>query len=768
MRKADPHTANGTCVRCEVPQFARNHYFTGKLLEARDFVDEQDFHLGKQRRHNQRLHGSGTVCGLKVVQHPNPACRDRYVVVEPGVAIDCCGREIVVEHEQLVDVRALLPAEWFDGVRDGDGAATHVVQICVRYAECGIEEIPVLFDDCAEEGECEPNRILESHDFGVIVDPRPKPRRPRKPVVNWASTLNVARPVRAAVDDSAKRVWVLTERPAALVEFDLSSGALLATRTLDVTPLDVALAPDGETVFVAVADKNGRAAVRGFGSDLDEAGDFSLTPNWAGVTAARAAVDPAGRLWLAAALGTKSVIGLWNDPHDTGAAAKAITHAEGAAMTDAALTTDGSRLVVALDRDQNIVVVRGEGSSLVTAELAVDGKASAVALAETTAGTELYVADADARTVSIYDARWSAAQPLRAVGTPVDMSADVVALAAEPGGRWLYALVAGAAGGEVVAVDTHRAALGEAQAAADPAPVGRDPRALMMAGGGEALYAVYHGSADRIGGVAVLKVSEVSCGAILDRTIDGCPDCEGDCVVLATIADYVPGADFTDDVIDNLADRRILASTEVLTEVVRCLIEHGGGGRGPQGPPGKEGPRGPQGPPGDGLDATYAHICAISWRHAGHIKVDLLRNDPLQVAFDADVRDRDIHSNSFRVLRKTAQGCWCQVDPAPDPNDLRGRLHGINFDTRCKIGSFQLPANPGGVNTLVNGLEFYPDQPFSPGEYRVEILGDLIRDGARGRGLDANHEPPWFPTAGYHSGDRVEGGTFHSYFTVTD
>ncbi len=89
---------NGThhvCTECDILQLARNNYFTGKLLVERDFTDEQRYTMGKLRRHNQKLHGWGTVCGLKVKQHPNPACQSQYVVVEPGTAIDCCGREIL-------------------------------------------------------------------------------------------------------------------------------------------------------------------------------------------------------------------------------------------------------------------------------------------------------------------------------------------------------------------------------------------------------------------------------------------------------------------------------------------------------------------------------------------------------------------------------------------------------------------------------------------------------------------------------------------------
>ena len=86
MAHTHGHNGNGTCVECATPQLARNNYFTGKLLVERDFREEQDYFLGKDRRHNQELHGWGVVCGLKVKQHPDENCRDRYVIVEPAPA----------------------------------------------------------------------------------------------------------------------------------------------------------------------------------------------------------------------------------------------------------------------------------------------------------------------------------------------------------------------------------------------------------------------------------------------------------------------------------------------------------------------------------------------------------------------------------------------------------------------------------------------------------------------------------------------------------
>src|ERR1700748_3411821 len=126
------------CVECDIPQLARNNYFTGKLLVERDFTDEQHYFMGKERRHNQRLHGWGAVCGLKVSPHPNPACADRYVLIDPGTAIDCCGREILVRHQECFDFKARYLENWQaqNGPNEKPSDTPVELQICISYREC--------------------------------------------------------------------------------------------------------------------------------------------------------------------------------------------------------------------------------------------------------------------------------------------------------------------------------------------------------------------------------------------------------------------------------------------------------------------------------------------------------------------------------------------------------------------------------------------------------------------------------------------------------
>ncbi|HKE47472.1 MAG TPA: hypothetical protein VKB52_05370 [Rhodanobacteraceae bacterium] len=80
------------CVPCDVPPLCRNAFFTGKLLTERDFTLEQRYFIDKLRLHHLALHGWGIACGLGLKPHPH--CPSLRIVIEPGLAIDGCGREI--------------------------------------------------------------------------------------------------------------------------------------------------------------------------------------------------------------------------------------------------------------------------------------------------------------------------------------------------------------------------------------------------------------------------------------------------------------------------------------------------------------------------------------------------------------------------------------------------------------------------------------------------------------------------------------------------
>jgi hypothetical protein len=92
----------------------RVHYFSGQLLTPEDLQAEQDYHRQMRYLHN-RLLGRGIVQGFEVAVGAGDT-----VTVSPGVAIDGCGRELVLTGEvqvELIDPAApdgyrVLVATW--------------------------------------------------------------------------------------------------------------------------------------------------------------------------------------------------------------------------------------------------------------------------------------------------------------------------------------------------------------------------------------------------------------------------------------------------------------------------------------------------------------------------------------------------------------------------------------------------------------------------------------------------------------------------------
>src|SRR6266513_787385 len=83
-----------------ITDIERLNYYEGEFLGALDFQAEQEYHRDMRRRHNVGQHTWGIVSGVDLVLIPNgltaangPAV-DIYV--QPGIAIDGFGREIVV------------------------------------------------------------------------------------------------------------------------------------------------------------------------------------------------------------------------------------------------------------------------------------------------------------------------------------------------------------------------------------------------------------------------------------------------------------------------------------------------------------------------------------------------------------------------------------------------------------------------------------------------------------------------------------------------
>lgn len=166
-----------TCCAAIPPEFVRLRYFFGQRLGVVDFQEEQSFHSGKMRFHNQHLHGAGVLCGLRVErfvfpQGAPPATPTTVLRVRKGAALDACGREIIVGGDQCIDVNA-----WYQvnktrpEVRDLAVPGEHPLCVGLRFRECPSDPMPAPRDPCGcEPSGCEFGRVRESFELALLTE----------------------------------------------------------------------------------------------------------------------------------------------------------------------------------------------------------------------------------------------------------------------------------------------------------------------------------------------------------------------------------------------------------------------------------------------------------------------------------------------------------------------------------------------------------------------------------------------------------------------
>ena len=163
----DDHRAEGAAVT----SFSRPRYFYGQLLDVRHFESEQEYFKRKLWMLNRMVSGCGVVCGLDV----EPGDDHYSVVVSSGLALDKCGREMVVPHRSKAIPIESLPPDQSDkkesdkkeqGYKDDgehcDGDWVHLV-IC--YQECRTDPEPVLTGGCDEDDRCSPGAVREGYEL---------------------------------------------------------------------------------------------------------------------------------------------------------------------------------------------------------------------------------------------------------------------------------------------------------------------------------------------------------------------------------------------------------------------------------------------------------------------------------------------------------------------------------------------------------------------------------------------------------------------------
>lgn len=151
------------CGFCSTSPFERNKYYYGKLMTEDDYRLEQCYFNDKRRLINKMTIGTGVVCGLKVVPDPKDC---KKVIVEKGMAIDSCGREIVVCKDQEVELKPLQdPCYTPKGESDRD--TSQLLDICIRFRECETDSVKIKRAMCKEDDPYEFNHIRDSYEIHV-------------------------------------------------------------------------------------------------------------------------------------------------------------------------------------------------------------------------------------------------------------------------------------------------------------------------------------------------------------------------------------------------------------------------------------------------------------------------------------------------------------------------------------------------------------------------------------------------------------------------
>jgi hypothetical protein len=813
------------CDDCKPLALTRNHYFTGKLLVERDFTDEQRYFREKIRLHHQRLHGTGIVCGLEITEHPNANCQDHLVILRPGSAIDCCGHDILVTEQEIIDITT---APEIQALLQSKDTGTHELEFCLKWRECLIEEVPVLYDECGcDDTLCAPNRILESFALELRLAKALQPAHLHVPKFDWERSINIAQPTAVVLDEANKRVFIMAgSGNATLYQVDTSHLLIETSLPLNQAVLDLALSPDGHTLYVAVPPSGSSTSPQLLVFQPDASGGLTLpavstvTLNGAD-TAIALSVTGDGRL-LAVGTATGN---LWLLP-------------AGVPTTGTTLspTSSAARSAASFSSDSNTAWLGGGGTTLVQAALGsgtpVPGtvtitggsgiSADAVAVVSSGSGTgSLAVLDKTGKALHLIQTGGSVIASTALADTPVSM------LLTQGGG---YAIVMSAQALQVVdlgALATGASNPTSADFALAPT-IGRSA----ITSSARRLFVPFSGASADSGAVAVLDISDTDCRDALHG--HHCPACETpDCLVLARVSNWKVG-DRLEDVqdpptspsadaaagiarIDNSV-RTVLASTQAITRALLCTLDHqstGGpaagtgpagpagppgppgaaGAAGPPGPPGAAGAAGPPGPPGaagpagppgpSGLRTDLTGICAVSWVRDGGTQTRAELENGVVIAFSGPVRSANLHAQSVMMLvpdvtpiGDAVLTCWCQFPAVPEPWNLPALCRIEDTDgatTAPTCNAVRLTFNAGELLAVIEAaskallsspLGSKAANPLNniSDTVRIQVHGDMIAD-AKGFALDGNQLPNFLPAR--PTGDGVPGGLFESWFTVS-
>lgn len=245
-----------SCLPCGLHRPARTRYFDGRLLVARDFTSEQDYHRGHRQMHNALLNGVGIACGLKVSAHPTESCRREAVALEPGFALDCCGQEIIVTEPTAIPIRDLI--ENNEALREQLNEAVDLF-IAIERCDEPIDPMPTLLPNCDAKDGGEPSRIKEGFRFVLFArgpEGEDAASVPLEPRLDWSNSivLPAAAPEALHINETENQLQVMTVNTTGrshLNIYNLHQRDLLSVLEASETGTDTGASTIGSFVYAA-------------------------------------------------------------------------------------------------------------------------------------------------------------------------------------------------------------------------------------------------------------------------------------------------------------------------------------------------------------------------------------------------------------------------------------------------------------------------------------------------------------------------------------
>jgi len=207
-------------------------YEAGMMLGLEATRDEQAYHRRRLTRHQYWLQGFGTLAGINVSMQPQSHANDVDEVltrlhVQPGIAIDGLGREVLIHETHCIDLRQWIDAQSIAKLLEGFSLADNLLwlKVTVRQKDCPIAKQPVLSRKLNLTTDAvQPSRTADSIQLELIPelppadDERYTPWASHSPVADTNPTLTTAE--QQLLDD------LTISNPAAAAQLSLNARLL--------------------------------------------------------------------------------------------------------------------------------------------------------------------------------------------------------------------------------------------------------------------------------------------------------------------------------------------------------------------------------------------------------------------------------------------------------------------------------------------------------------------------------------------------------------